>query len=123
MPNDCRQEVVGRYLPTDRSEPDNSLSEEAVAKCLNWLAWHDEHDELIRRWQTLESRLIHQHNWFRLSETARNVLPEAAELKSLEDRLNTLFESKQRLLCDLPSISATTAQGIQLKLCVAIACV
>ncbi len=50
-------------------------------------------------------------------------MTEAAELKAMENRLEALSESKMRLLCELPGIASTTAEGVTLKLRVATASV
>lgn len=88
-----------------------------------WLEQHAEHAALTRRWQAVERQLIYEHNWFGLSEADRPALPEAEVLKAIEGRLTELFEGKRGLLCELPSVAASSAQGIILKLRVAAASV
>lgn len=96
-----------------------SEADPAVAACETWQACHAEHEGLTRRWQKLETHLVRQHNWFRLSRRQRAAIPEAAELDAIDDRLDVLHAQNQNLLLALPRIAATTAQGLALKLAVA----
>jgi hypothetical protein len=123
MPSECPQEAATRLALANGPETGDGRPDHASEICSEWLAQHAEHETLTRRWQELESHLIREHDWFRLSELERNVLPQAAELEAMEDRLRSLFESKMQLLSELLRNAATTAESITLKLMVATASV
>jgi len=123
MSNKRPREAVTSPAPAKGFGTGDGRSEKAAEICSEWLAHNAEQETLTRRWQELESHLIHRHDWFRLSQPERNAMPEAAELKAMEDHLEALCGSKMRLLCELPGIAATTAEGVTLKLRVAIASV
>ncbi|RYZ14630.1 MAG: hypothetical protein EON61_02955 [Alphaproteobacteria bacterium] len=90
----------------------------ALQACNAWQAFHAECDGLIKRWQTLESYLIRQHNWRRLSRRQRAAIPEAFVLDAIDDRLDDIHDQQQQLLASLPLIYATTPRGIAAKLAV-----
>lgn len=91
----------------------------AVDVCRAWLAREEEHEALIRRWQKLESYLIHARSWLKLSEQECTAIPEVAELDAIDKRLDALYATRQELLTALPEVPASTPQGLALKLAVA----
>jgi hypothetical protein len=91
----------------------------SVDVCRAWLACEEEHEALIRRWQKLENYLIHERSWLELSEQECAAIPEVAELESIDQRLDALHETRQKLLTSLPKVYSTTPQGLALKLAVA----
>ena len=91
----------------------------AVDVCRAWLAREEEHEALIRRWQNFENYLIHERSWLELSEQECAAIPEVAELDAIDERLDALHVKRQELLTALPKVSATTPQGLALKLAVA----
>lgn len=93
----------------------------AIAACETWLARQRERQSLSRRWQKLETRLVRERDWFNLTRRQRAALPEAAELDVIDDRLDVLAAQNEELLAILPGIAAITAQGLALKLAVAVA--
>jgi len=94
-----------------------------VSLCRNWISLDTEHEALTRRWQSLENYVVREHDWFRLSDAERRLLPEAAEMSGIEARLGALSESRSDLLTRLPDVKAATLQGVALKLSVAAASV
>lgn len=123
MPSEHPREAATRLALANGPETEEGRPDHASEICSEWLAQHAEHETLTRRWQELESHLIRDHGWFRLSELERNALPQAAELEAMEHRLASLFESKMLLLSELLRIEATTVEGVTLKLRVATASV
>jgi hypothetical protein len=100
---------------------DSGPADEAAAVCTEWLTRHAEHEKLIRRWQRLETRLIHEHDLFNLSKRDRASLSGACELDAINARLVALYAQNQKLLGVLPALAATTKDGVVSKLSVALA--
>lgn len=103
------------------ANPVGAHSDPAIQACRAWQACRAEYDDLIKRWQTLETHLIHNHDWCRLSRRQRAAMPEAVELDAIDDRRDVVFDHKQQLLVALPHICATTPRGLAAKLTVAAA--
>jgi hypothetical protein len=103
------------------AKPAGANSDPAIQTCNAWQACQAEYEDLIKRWQTLETHLIHNHDWCRLSRRQRAAMPEAVELDAIDDRRDAVFDRKQQLLAALPRISATTPRGLAAKLTVAAA--
>ncbi len=94
-------------------------TDKSVIACENWLALHAEHQRLARRWSRLEAQLARTYNFLTLSRAQRRLLPEAAELYAIDDRLEELHEQERTLLALLPTLAATTPLGLAGKLAVA----
>ena len=94
-------------------------SDPVLPVCRTLIRLNSEHDALIRRWQTLETHLVHRHNWFRLSEAERLLLPEAAEMSAIEARLHAVIAARSDLLTRLPDMKAASLRGVWHKLSVA----
>ncbi len=103
--------------------PERPGDDPAIDACETWLNQRAEHDRLTMRWQDLETYLIREHDYFRLSGPMREDIPEAAEFEAADHRLAVLQTLNQDLLDVLPAISATTPHGLASKLAVAAACV
>ncbi len=71
---------------------------------------------LSRRWDELEARLVRQHGWARLSETAKRGLPAARELFELEAALGALERRRTALLRRLVAAPVTSRADIAGKL-------
>jgi hypothetical protein len=99
--------------------PAGLTGDPAIQACRAWQACQAEYEDLIKRWQTLEAYLIHNHDWCRLSRRQRAAMPEAFELDAIDDLRDMVFDHKQQLLMALPHISATTPRGLAAKLAVA----
>lgn len=84
-----------------------------------WLSRQYEHERLGQRWQQIESRLFKNHNWPRLTRAQRKRFPEKHEMDDLYDRMDALHAENLALLETLPSITATTHEGVCGKLKVA----
>lgn len=106
---------AGSDIPT---HPDPSID-----VCQDWLACEQEFETLTNRWQTLERYLIRTRKWFELSELHRALIPEARELRTLDERIDALQAKRLELLANLPALTAATPQGLSLKLAVAAAVV
>ncbi|MBI1360058.1 MAG: hypothetical protein GC155_07205 [Alphaproteobacteria bacterium] len=90
-----------------------------IPACRALQACQAEHEDLTKRWQTLETYLFRNQEWCRLSRRQRAAIPEAAELDAIDDRLDELSDHEQQLLMVLIQTSATTPRGLAAKLAVA----
>ncbi|MEO1964601.1 hypothetical protein [Hyphomonas sp.] len=88
----------------------------AVGVCQVWFELEARQRALIERWQELETRLIRRGYWSDRSHKVCAEMPEARELDAIDILLNALDKERQELFRALPGVSATTAQGIKLKL-------
>ena len=88
------------------------------AACRAWLALEETHQDLVRRWQALDTYLIRERYWSDLSRQRCAAMPEAVELDAMDHRLEALYETRQELLTALPEVPASTPQGLALKLAI-----
>jgi len=92
-----------------------------VAVCQNWLRVNAEQYALTLRWQELESIAGCEHNWFKLSEAERHLIPETSEMAAIDESIEALLTKRQDILSRLPDLRAMTLYGVSLKLTVATA--
>jgi hypothetical protein len=116
-----RRQAIAQRRYSQAIDFDAQAVDEAAEICSEWLTRHAEHKQLIRRWQRLETRLIQEHNLFKLNKRDRASLSEACELDAINARLIVLHEQNQKALLALPAVAATTTEGIVSKLSVALA--
>lgn len=88
----------------------------AICACMVWLDLDAQEHVLVDRWQTLEGCLFSKGFWGESALSPYADLPEAQELRAIEANLGKLDQTKQELLAELCAISATSAEGIALKL-------
>ncbi|WP_291201664.1 hypothetical protein [Hyphomonas sp.] len=105
-----------RIFPVPEMDPAATVSQD-------WLARFAEAKALASEWQKLESYLISERNWFKLTLRQRKAVPEAAELEAIDSRIKELAEVQRELLLVLPSLAAQTPLGLASKLAVAAASV
>ena len=81
-----------------------------------WLHLEAQYVVLTKRWQEIESHLLRQGYWCDSSPELLSSNDEVRELEDVDRLLDALDEKRQKLLTDLPGISAGTLQGVALKL-------
>lgn len=91
-----------------------------ITECQAWICLDTEYEALIQRWQKLESHVVREYNWFRLSEAERQLVPEAPEMSAIEARLGPMLESRNERLARLQHMRAASLQGILLKVAIAV---
>lgn len=94
--------------------------DEAAAACEKWLANEAEQEQLIRRWQGIETHVYRTVNWTKLSPEEREQHPENQEMNRLNERIKQLSDENAVLLLSLPALAATSSRGIGRKLAVAV---
>ena len=112
-----RKLMVGSTTTAMMASTDAS-ADPAIQACHVCRGCQAEYEDLIKRWQTLETYLIRDDNWCRLSGRERSALLEAAELDAVDDRLDALYGRKMKLLANLTMTNATTSRGFAAKLAV-----
>jgi len=121
MSGKSRRQAIAQRGRSQALDLDARPADEAAEICSEWLNRHAEHEKLIRRWQRLETRLIREHDLFKLNKRDRTSLSEACELDAINARLVALYEHNQQVLVALPAVAATTTDGVVSKLFVALA--
>lgn len=101
------------------AQPGASLDDKAAAACETWLAKESEQEQLIRRWQEIETQVYRTLHWAKLSPEEREQYPENQEMVRLNERIVKLSEENVVLLSLLPTLAATSSRGIGRKLAVA----
>lgn len=97
--------------------------DKAAAACEKWLANEAEQEQLIRRWQEIETRVYRTLDWAKLSPEEREQYPENQKMDRLNERIIELSDANAVLLSSLPTLAATSARGVGRKLAVAMICV
>lgn len=86
-------------------------------------ALHRENERLHRRYGTVESWLVKNHNWFKLSEAEQRALPAGRKLHAIHDRWAVLDKERPRTLRRLRRTPATSIDGVVGKLQVVVAAI
>lgn len=86
-------------------------------------ALHRENERLHRRYGTVESWLVKNHNWFKLSEAEQRALPAGRKLYDIHDRWAVLDKERPRTMRRLRRTPATSIDGVVGKLQVVVAAI
>jgi hypothetical protein len=93
-----------------------AAADDCVPLCQLWLANEAEQHRLFRRYNDVEGDLFRDFRWSKLTMDERKALPEAAPLHAIEACLDQLFDQRHALASKLSHSSASTRQGVLLKL-------
>lgn len=96
------------------------LADPALARCAEWLALDAEIDRLGLRWSDLETILVRQKRWERMTPEERGELLPSEEMDAIDAQLKPLFEQRETWLETLPAVRATDMRGVVAKLEVAL---
>ena len=97
-----------------------ALADPAVARCAEWMALDVEIDRLGLRWSDLETILVRQKRWERMTPEERGELLPSEEMDAIDKQLEPLFEQREAWLEALPAVRATDMHGVAAKLEVAL---
>lgn len=97
-----------------------AVPDAAVARCAEWLALDAEIDRLGLRWSDLETILVRQKRWERMTPEERGELPPSEEMDAIDKLLEPLFEQREAWLEALPAERARDMHGVVAKLEVAL---
>lgn len=95
-------------------------SNEAMTRCAEWLALDAEIDRLGLRWSDLETILVRQKRWERMTPEERGELLPSEEMDAIDEQLKPLFEQRETWLEALPAVRAGDIYGVAAKLDVAL---
>ena len=93
-------------------------SDVAARRCRNWLAVDAQIERLQSRWAKLESWLIREHSWCKLTSAEQQALPWSKELRDIDGILDTLFDKRERLLGAIPDSASVSFEAIIARLAV-----
>ncbi len=119
MPHNLHRPKIGRGA--FRRPPGSDGKDEALEACSVWLARNAELEQLIGRWQRLETTLVRDESWFERSERQRRVHPKTSELGALDERIADLHTQNQALAAHIHKLVASSAKGLHSKLSVVLA--
>ena len=115
-----RQLIAGSAaLAIPPGSPTPSGPDPVIHECEAWIRLDTEYEDLILRWQQLETHLVRNYNWFRLSDAEQQLVPAASEFSEIEARLGPMAEARWEGLARLPDMPAASLQGVLLKLTIA----
>lgn len=97
-----------------------AVPDAAVARCAEWLALDAEIDRLGLRWSDLETILVRQKRWERMTPEERGELLPSEEMDAIDAQLKPLFEQRETWLEGLPAVRARDIYGVVAKLDVAL---
>lgn len=97
-----------------------AMQDQAIARCDEWLALDAEIDRLGNRWSDLETILVRQKRWERMTPEERGELLPPEEMDAIDKQLEPLFEQRETWLEALAAIRATDIHGVVAKLEVAL---
>lgn len=117
-----RRVVIGAAsaAPVVANAGGNALADPAVARCAEWMALDAEIDRLGLRWSDLETILVRQKRWERMTPEERGELLPSEEMDAIDRQLEPLFEQRETWLEALPAVRATDMHGVAAKLEVAL---
>ena len=93
---------------------------EAVTRCAEWRALDAEIDRLGLRWSDLETILVRERRWERMTPDEHVALPPTQEMAAIDAQLKPLFEQREAWLDVLPAVRARDMHGVAAKLEVAL---
>lgn len=90
-----------------------------VDRCGTFVATDIRIRRLLMRWGDLESDVVANHNWFKLSRKEQLELPQGQEMARIDKLLPGLFRERRKLLEALPRSAATDPTGAAAKIAAA----
>lgn len=97
-----------------------AVPDQAIARCAEWLALDAEIDRLGLRWSDLETILVRQKQWERMTPEERGELLPSEEMDVIDEQLKPLLAQREAWLEALPKVRAHDMHGVAAKLDVAL---
>ncbi len=97
-----------------------AVPDPAVARCAEWMALDAEIDRLGLRWSDLETILVREKRWERMTPDERAALSPTHEMDAIDEQLEPLFKQRDAWLETLPAVRARDMHGVVAKLEVAL---
>ncbi|OYX03004.1 MAG: hypothetical protein B7Z12_10915 [Caulobacter vibrioides] len=117
-----RRVVIGAAsaAPVARGGGGSALADPAVARCAEWMALDAEIDRLGLRWSDLETILVREKRWERMTPEEREELLPSEEMDAIDKQMEPLFERREAWLEALAAVRASDMHGVAAKLDVAL---
>ena len=117
-----RRVVIGAAsaAPVVTGAGSRALADPAAARCAEWMALDAEIDRLGLRWSDLETILVRQKRWERMTPEERGELLPSEEMAAIDKQMEPLFEQREAWLEALPAVRANDMHGVAAKLEVAL---
>lgn len=117
-----RRVVIGAAsaAPVVAGAGGSALADPAIARCGEWLALDAEIDRLGNRWSDLETILVRQKRWERMTPEERGELLPSEEMDAIDKQMEPLFAQREAWLEALPAVRANDMHGVVAKLEVAL---
>jgi hypothetical protein len=93
---------------------------DVTARCDEWLAIDAEIDRLSLRWSDLETMLVKERQWRKMTPDQREALSPTEEMDAIDVQLEGLFEQRRQGLDVLTALVARDMRGVASKLQVAV---
>ena len=122
LPEISRRMVIGATVvplagPARGAAPVEAAS--IPARCADWLARDHEIDRLGRRWSQLETSLVAQYPYFKLTERQVSALPEGKEMDAITAQCDRLHDARDAALKALAKLKPRTVQDATAMLSIA----
>lgn len=91
-----------------------------VTRCAEWLALDAQINRLLSRWSDLETILVQQRRWERMTPEERVAMTPTEEMNAIDEELKPLFDRQRDWLDALPKLRAHELKGAVAKLEVAL---
>jgi hypothetical protein len=122
LPEISRRTVIGATVvplagPARGAAPVEAAS--IPARCADWLARDHEIDRLGRRWSELETSLVAQYPYFKLTERQVSALPEGKEMDAITAECDRLYKARDAALETLTKLKPRTVQDATAMLSIA----
>ncbi|PXA77567.1 hypothetical protein DMC25_23095 [Caulobacter sp. D4A] len=91
-----------------------------VTRCAEWLALDAEIGRLLSRWSDLETILVEQKRWERMTPEERVALSPTEEMDAIDEELKPLFDRQRDWLDGLAVLRSSELKGAVAKLEVAL---
>lgn len=117
-----RRVVIGAAsaAPVVASASSGAVPDRALARCAEWMALDAEIDRLGLRWSDLETILVRDKRWERMTPDQRVALSPTQEMDAIDEQLEPLFAQREAWLEALPGVRASDLYGVVAKLEVAL---
>lgn len=97
-----------------------AIQNQAIARCDEWMALDAEIDRMGNRWSDLETILVLQKRWERMTPEERGELLPSEEMDAIDKQMEPLFAQREAWLEALPAVRANDMHGVVAKLEVAL---
>lgn len=114
-----RRAMIGAAAAAPVLANAGDMAGDLIDRCGTFVATDMRIRRLLMRWGDLESDVIKNHNWFRISRREQLELPQGQEMARIDKVLPGLFREREMLLKSLPRSAAYDTTGVAAKIAAA----